>query len=163
MNIKVIGKILLLFAYALTTHTTFGQSRIPAQPAPESSTGVLSRIEKYKAPPYPKSLYLDRETYDYRKMSKREIPPTLTDTFICDIWQRLTMNLKLTITPEQVSEANIKQAFDIYLTRNHDDIAGYRPWTHWNFIRKLTEAERDTLARETVEYIKKNGIRDVKE
>ena len=91
------------------------------------------------------------------------LPATLTDTFVCDIWQRVTMDLKLKITPEQVSEEVIKQAMNVYLTRKWDDIAGYRPWTHWNFIKSLKEPQRDSLAKEFVEYISKNGVRDVKD
>jgi len=128
----------------------------PAQP-----TAVLPRIEKYKAPPYPKSGFLDRETYDYRRASKEPVPPTLTDVLICDIWQRLTLDLKMKIKAEDVSEALIKQAMQIYLDRRADDIAGYRPWTHWNFIRRLTAPQRETLAQEVVAYIKQNGVKDV--
>lgn len=72
------------------------------------------------------------------------------------------MDLKLKLDPKEISEDVIKAAIAIYLKRNHDDIAGYRPWTHWNFIRKLKEPERQTLAAEVVAYIKKNGVRDVK-
>lgn len=143
-----------------------GQTKSPgkASPAPVSAPQpILPRIEKYKAPPYPKSVYLSGETYDYRIKSRSPLPPTLTDIFVCDIWQRVTMDLKLKITPEQVSEEVIKQAFDVYLTRKWDDIAGYRPWTYWNFIRSLKEPQRDSLAKELVEYISKNGVRDVKD
>ena len=133
----------------------------PSAPAPAQTTGVLPRIEKYKAPPYPKSGFLDRETYDYRRASKEPVPPTLTDTFICDIWQRLTLDLKLKVKAEDASEALIKQAMQIYLDRRADDIAGYRPWTHWNFIRRLTAPQRDMLAQEVVAYIKQNGVKDV--
>jgi hypothetical protein len=157
---------------ALLGSSAFGQAlpRKQTKPsgkaAPPQSTSpqkILPLIEKYKAPPYPKSLYLSGETYDYRLKSREPLPPTLTDIFVCDIWQRVTMDLKLTISPEQVSEEIIKQAMNVYLTRKWDDIAGYRPWTHWNFIRRLKEPQRDSLAREFVEYISKNGVRDVKD
>lgn len=108
-------------------------------------------------------MYLVGETYYYRRKSGEPLPPTLTDTLVCDIWQRVTMDLKLKTPPEQVSEDIIKQAMNVYLTRKWDDIAGYRPWTHWNFIRQLKEPQRDSLAKELVEYIGKNGIRDVKD
>ncbi len=145
----------------LSIQVSFGQSTVPGRPAPASSTEILPRLEKYKAPPYPKSAYLDRETYDYRNLSIKPVPATLTDVFICDIWQRLTVDLKLTLRPEQVTEEQINQALGIYLTRKADDIAGYRPWTHWNFIRSLKDPERTRLARATVAYIKRHGVRDV--
>ena len=143
-----------------------GVSAMPAlaqkSSAPAATqTAILPRIEKYKAPPYPKSAFLDRETYDYRKASKEPVPPTLTDAFICDIWQRLTLDLKLKVKPEDASEALVKQAMQIYLDRRADDIAGYRPWTHWHFIRQLTAPQRETLAQEVVAYIKQNGVKDV--
>jgi hypothetical protein len=117
-------------------------------------------IEKYKAPPYPRDQYLDRETYDYRISSRRPVPATLTDVFICDVWQRVDMDLKSKVSPQDVSEDLIKQALNVYLEKNHEDIAGYRPWTHWNFIRSLKQAQRDLLVREVTDYIKKNGVRD---
>ena len=73
------------------------------------------------------------------------------------------MDLKLNVNPKEVSAETISQAMNIYLTRDWRGIAGYRPWTHWNFIRGLAVAERETLAKEIKEYIEKNGVRDVKE
>ncbi|MEN3335374.1 MAG: hypothetical protein V7641_4739 [Blastocatellia bacterium] len=146
-------------ALLLCVGTAFGQSTPPAQPA--SSYRVLPLIKKYKAPPYPASGFLDRETYGFRIKSGRPVPATLTDVLICDVWQRVTMDLKLTLNPKDVSEQIIKQAMQVYLTRRWDDIAGYRPWTHYNFIRGLKEPQRDQLAKEIVDYIAKNGIKDV--
>lgn len=126
-----------------------------------SSDPVLPLIEKYKAPPYPKSAYVTHETYDFRIKSRRPVPPTLTDVFVCDVWQRITLDLKSPIKPQEVSEALVKQAFSIYADRHWQDIAGYRPWTHWNFIRGLKEPQRNTLVTELVVYIKTKGIKDV--
>lgn len=151
--------ILIACALLISTGDAFGQSAPPAGPA--TLPPVLPRIEKYKAPPYPKSGFLDRETYGYRLQSKRPVPPTLTDVLICDVWQRVVMDLKMKVEPKGVSEETIKQAMNIYLTRRWDDIAGYRPWTHWNFIRGLKEPQRDQLAKEIVDYITKNGVKDV--
>ena len=127
---------------------------------PSRMSGVLPLIEKYKAPPFPKSSYIDRETYDYRIQSRRPVPPSLTDVFVCDIWQRVTRELKLTITPHDVSEEVVKQAMNVYLEKDWSDIAGYRPWTHWNFIRSLKAPQRNELAKEIAAYINKYGVRD---
>lgn len=134
-----------------------------ADKQPASTSVVLSLIEKYKAPPFPKTQYIDRETYDYRLRSRTPVPPTLTDVLVCDVWQRLTADLKLSPSQADVSEAMVKRAMAVYLTKPWADIAGYRPWTHWNFIRGLKESERDRLAKEIADYIKKNGVRDVKQ
>jgi len=122
---------------------------------------VLSRIETYKAPPYPKNASADREPYDSRIRDRNPVPATLPDVLVCDIWQRITKDLKLNVSPKEVSEETISQAINIYLKRDWRSLAGYRPWTHWNFIRGLDAAQRDQLAKEITEYIEKNGVRDV--
>src|SRR6266404_1022673 len=149
-----LGACLFLFCMG----PTFGQTKPPTQS--DSAGQVLSLIEKYKAPRFPATTYLDRETYDYRISSHRPVPETLTDVFICDVWQRIDMDLKSKVSPQDVSEDLIKQALNVYLEKNHDDIAGYRPWTHWNFMRSLKQSQRDVLVREVTDYIKKNGVRD---
>lgn len=148
----------LLTCLLLFCGIAFGQTK-PSEP-PASEGKVLPLIEKYKAPSYPRTQYLDRETYDYRISSHRPVPETLTDVFICDVWQRVEMDLKLKISPQEVSEDVIKQSFDIYLQKKYEDIAGYRPWTHWNFIRSLKPSQRGALVVEVTEYIRKNGVRD---
>lgn len=142
----------------LCCNSNFAQTKPSAQSAWAGQ--VLPLIEKYKAPAYPKTLYLDRETYDYRISSHRPVPETLTDVFICDVWQRVDMDLKSKITPQEVSEELIKQALNVYLEKKFEDLAGYRPWTHWNFIRSLKQPQRDALVTEITDYIKKNGVRD---
>ena len=148
----------LLLCLFLFCGTSFGQTKPSDQSA--SAGRVLLLIEKYKAPAYPRTSYLDRETYDYRVSSHRPVPETLTDVFICDVWQRVDMDLKSKIRPEEVSEEIIRQALSVYLQKKYEDIAGYRPWTHWNFIRSLKESQRDALVREITDYIRKNGVRD---
>ena len=71
----------------------------------------MKRIKTYQAPPCPSDL---KETYEYRISSNEPVPPTLTDTYMCDMYQRITMDLKITsITPSQVSEENILNAFKL--------------------------------------------------
>ena len=127
----------------------------------DKSKKVLILIEKYTCKPYPKSEYNEKETYDYRIESGNKNPSTLIDTFICDIWQRIDMDLKYNILPENVTLEIINDAFEIYNKKDWNHIAGYRPWTHWNFINSLTPADKQILANETLQYIVKYGIRDV--
>lgn len=125
------------------------------------SENVLSKIETYKSPPYPISKNIDRETYDYRTKTQSTVPPTLTDVFICDLWQRMTMDLELRgISIYRVSEEDVQRALNIYLYKNWEEISGFRPWTHSNFIRSLNENQRKILAKEVVEYMSKNGVKD---
>jgi hypothetical protein len=121
----------------------------------------LIKIETYKCDPYPKSQYIDKETYDYRTADGTAVPPTLTDVLICDLWQRIDFDLKIKVTREEVTEEIISATMVIYLYRDWSNIAGYRPWTHSNFIKSLTVDQRKTLAAEVVSYIKKNGVKDV--
>ena len=111
---------------------------------------VLSRVETYKAPP-------DRRPH----LETYPTSATLPDVLVSDIWKKITYDLKLKVSPKDVSEATISQAINIYLTRDWPGIGGHRPWTHWNFIRGLDKAERAALAKEIKEYIAKNGVRDV--
>lgn len=129
---------------------------------PIATYPVLSRIDTYKAPPYPKNASADREPYDYRIRDRKPVPATLPDVLVCDIWQRIIKDLKLNVSSKEVSAEMIHQAFIIYLSRPWTDMTGYRPWTHYNFIRGLSDAEREALAKEITEYIEKNGVRDVK-
>ncbi len=160
-NVYELGPLIDIKKCKLELTAASEQAERPARPA--SSTAVLPLVEKYKAPAYPRSSYLDRETYDYRLRSGRPVPATLTDVLVCDVWQRITLDLKLEVKPEQVSEETIRTGVNIYLERGWNDIAGYRPWTHWNFIRRLKATQRDALVKEITLYIKMNGVRDVKE
>lgn len=156
-------RLLSIAAMSLSLFATASMGQV-SPPARSGASGrVLPLIEKYKAPSYPKTLFLDRETYDYRIRHRRPVPATRTDVFICDIWQRITVDLNLTLDPDEASDEAVRQALGIYLERNWNDIAGYRPWTHWNFIRRLKEPQRNSLAMEVAAYIRKNGVRDVKE
>ncbi len=121
----------------------------------------LQKIETFKAPKYPKSKYVEMETYDYRIQNKAPIPATLTDTFICDVWQRTYIELELDIPVEEVMPEIIQDAIEVYMEKEPIKLAGYRPWTHGHFIRSLTEEQRAALALEVYNYIIENGVRDV--
>jgi hypothetical protein len=127
------------------------------------SSPVLPRIETYKAPAFPKSDALDMEAYDLRLKDHDPIPPTLADVLVCDVWQRVTMDLKLRQSPKEASEDTIRRGINVYLERDWRQIAGYRPWTHWNFIRGLNESQRALLAKEITAHIKEHGVRDVRD
>ena len=65
------------------------------------------------------------------------------------------------ITKNHVSEDNVKQALNVYVERDWNNIAGYRPWTHLNFVRSLSPQDREILAKEVVKYMEANGVRDL--
>lgn len=121
---------------------------------------ILEAIDAYQAPPYPRNAQLSQETYGYRIDSGAPLPPTLVDTFICDLWQRVYLDLKVPQPPTECTHELIAQGMTIYLTRGWRNIAGFRPWTHWNYIRGLSDNEREKLAKEATHYILAHGVLD---
>ena len=120
------------------------------------SLGVeLSKLQTYRASPYPVSGV--QEVYDFRKNNGLAVPKTFVDTFICDIWMLIVKenpNVNLT----NLNLSNINVALDIYINRDFAQISGYRPWTHSNFIKSLSQQQRNILAQETLNFIQKNGV-----
>lgn len=124
----------------------------------KSSKSVLSRIEKFEAA---KTESLP-ETYAFRVRSGVPVPPTLTDTLVVDIFQRMAMDLSMpNPDPKTVTVEDVEKAIAVYTTKTGDDIAGFRPFTHHKFINELSEADRKTLAKEIHAYAKANGVKDV--
>lgn len=122
----------------------------------------LEKIESYKTLKPMPSESGAKEVYDFRVESNLPVPPTLTDVLVFDLWQRITSDLKKDIGTRSVNIDLMNASIDIYLKKEFGEIAGYRPWTNWNFIRSLTKEQRTTLANEVVEYLKTNGIKDAK-
>jgi hypothetical protein len=128
----------------------------------QQKTSILQRIESYKAPPMPADAFGDgKETYDHRLDEDVPTPPTLVDTFISDLYQRITIDLRISSRRRcNISQGKIMSALDIYMDRDWAKIAGYRPWTHWNFVRSLDESSRKILGKEVLDYVLKEGIKD---
>ncbi len=122
-----------------------------------SSKSILSNIITYSAP----SDESFNETYEFRASSNKSVPPTLIDTFICDVWQRLDFDLNKNL--KNITINDIRDALAIYLNRSAYEIAGYRPWTHSCFIKSLDSDEIRVLAQEIFEYEKEYGVRNIKE
>ena len=141
-----------------------GQRKIPLsskqKPTPRKVSFLL-RVEYYKAPPPPMMKFAYKETYDNRLDHDDPIPPTLVDTFIADLYERMVMDLKISSKRRcNISQDKIIRSLSVYMDRNWSQIGGYRPWTHWNFIRSLNEAERKILSGEILEYMLREGIKD---
>ena len=64
------------------------------------------------------------------------------------------------ISRDLYTKEDILKLIDIYHNTDWSLIAGYRPWTNWNFIKSLKKDEIDQLASEIVGYIRRNGIKD---
>ena len=128
---------------------------------------ILGRVRKYK---YSVINDYPIDCYNYRIKESLPVPPSYIDTFICDIAVHCHKKLKtkmakeespIRIINEEIDEKIIGKGIRIYRKRGWHRIAGYRPYTHWYFIRSLTKAERKLLIKEIVEYIKTNGIMDI--
>ncbi len=126
----------------------------------QENSSILQRIETYQAPPFPQqSQYSDRETYDQRIRYGRSVPSSFSATLVADLWLIMTEHLELTgLSPTRVREDQVASAINFYLTRNWTNIAGYRPWTHWNFMYSLSAQNRAVLARDVAEYIQTYGV-----
>ncbi len=134
-------------------------------PDPSKSASMLRRLDTFKAPPFPKERYggvLEYESYDYRIRGGTPVPPTLVDTLVCDFWIVMKKNFQESPDPASVTEAQLARVVDFYLAGDYGRIPGYRPWTHWNFIRGLTEAERTRLVQDILHYVRVKGIREAK-
>jgi len=163
---KKIQKLLTLFIMLLFPLSLIAENTDPSAESINENIKkyqILSAIETYKAPDFPELEFVDRETYDYRTSTNYPVPPTLTDTFVCDIWLLVPRNFKMNDSiPSSIDEKIILNVFDIYTNKKWTKIPGFRPWTHWNFIHTLNDSQKKTLAVEVADYIKKNGVSNIR-
>jgi hypothetical protein len=95
------------------------------------------------------------EPYGLRLTQGLPLPPSYVDTFIND----LLLNSDTPFDGKTVTKAIIMAVINKYASQPIDDLQGYRPWNHWNFIQSLDESARNQLAQEVVDYVKLYGIR----
>ena len=120
---------------------------------------VLSRIELYEAPPFPKDRYfLPAENYDVRRVFRAGVPSTLTETLVCDLFEQITNESKARYQIAGARESDIERAIQKYVDVDWGKISGYRPWTHWNFIRGIGGTARRELAREVVDFARAKRV-----
>lgn len=119
---------------------------------------VLARIEYYDPTQGGKVTKPFSETYDYRISSGSYLPPSLIDCFIADI--KIVGGQAFSISSHKVPAGAVQAAIKRYTIESASDVAGYRPWAHWSFVRSLSEADRRTLATEVEDYAKEYGFID---
>lgn len=105
------------------------------------------------------------ETYDFRNSSGAPNPPSLIDCFTADIKIIYKQKDKMgiaditeTIEGKNLSSASALRILGVYLNKEARSIPGYMPWTHWSFVKSLTESQRNQLAKELQGYIKEYGF-----
>jgi hypothetical protein len=128
----------------------------------EVAVPVLERITYFAGPPFPRrDSPHDGEAYDFRRIQEKTLPPSKVDTLICDLWALATnVPQAVATSPAQLTKDDIRCAIRLYETQPWSRLRGYRPWTHWNFVNRLTPEERNTLAKEAHAYMIKVGIRN---
>ena len=138
----------------------------------KTNSKILPLIETFEKPkPAPKldpssdnffedamNLAENYDTYEINLQSGKKLPPSLTDTLSCDI---CTLNERDDddFQTSHITIQNIKYAFNKYLKSSLDEIAGYRPRVHSNFIKQFQADELALLAKEILQYIDLNGVR----
>ncbi len=125
-----------------------------------SSAQVLSKFENYTCAPYPANQYDLQEAYYLDKRNGYPVPPTKVEALICDIYQRIETDLALDVEPSMVTEEMIQKAIDIYISTDWKNIAGNFPWTLSNFIKDLSQNDRELLVREVTQYMLEYGVYD---
>ena len=104
------------------------------------------------------------ETYEFRYVDNAPNPPSLVDCFTADLQilykQKNSYGIitKESIGNKSLPSATAKKILDVYLKKEYNNIPGYRPWTHWRFVKSLTENQREQLAIELQGYISQYGF-----
>jgi hypothetical protein len=107
------------------------------------------------------------ETYEYRYGSGSPNPPSLIDCFTADlkiIYNQRTnfgiTDITETISTKSLPSSAAKRIIEVYLAVDYNKIPGYRPWSHWSFVKSLTESQRTQLATELQGYITEYGFNE---
>jgi hypothetical protein len=131
----------------------------------KSKYPLLATIESFDVTKGGQSEKPFSETYDFRYATGAANPPSLIDCFTADIKiiynQRDKMgiaDITETIGGKNLSSASAIKIMGVYLSKEARSIPGYMPWTHWSFVKSLTESQRNQLAKELAGYIKEYGF-----
>jgi hypothetical protein len=148
----------------------------PAQPVPlkkmeaakfakvRSNYPLLATIENYDGTNAGKVKKPITETYEFRYEHKSPNPPSLVDCFTADLQilykQKSHYGIvdTVSLSNKSLPSATAKKILEAYLNYEYNNIPGYRPWTHWRFVKGLTESQREQLAAELQGYISQYGF-----
>ena len=62
------------------------------------------------------------------------------------------------LTKKNLPAASAEMLMNIDLKKEARNVPGYKPWTHWKFVRSLKESQMGQLAKELEGYIKQYGF-----
>lgn len=130
----------------------------------KSSYPLLATIEDYDATKGGKVKKPITETYEYRYGSSSPNPPSLIDCFTADLKVIFNQSTNFGLSDigsvggRSLPSSSAKKLMEVYINKDYNSIPGYRPWTHWSFVRGLTEAQRTQLAKELQGYVAEYGF-----
>lgn len=126
---------------------------------------LLATVESYDVTNGGKDPKPFSETYDFRLTSGAGNPPSAIDCFTADlqILYKQRKNFDLSGMPENITKNNLPSAsaemlMNVYLKKEARNVPGYKPWTHWKFVRSLTQSQLSQLAIELEGYVKQYGF-----
>lgn len=121
-----------------------------------ASHKILEKLKTYNAPSPPVT---DKQAVKDLEQARMKYYKTPEEALAYDVWRILTKDLDLSqLNHNTVTERDAVRAFEIYQTKHYGKIAGFRPWTHWNFMRSLSTGDLEILATEIVEYMRTHGV-----
>jgi hypothetical protein len=111
----------------------------------------MSRLDAYDAHgPKP-------ETYDYRIRDGVPVPSKQM-ALVVDVCYLFQMQLDSTFKPLHARPEDVSAALRIYETRDWMRTPGLRPFTHTQFVRSLSDTERDALTLEITNVLRSGRI-----
>jgi hypothetical protein len=131
----------------------------------KSKYPLLATIENYDATKGGSIKKPITETYEYRVGSSSPNPPSLIDCLTTDV--QIIYNQKTnfgitdmaeTIEGKSLPSSVAKRILQVYMVTDYNKLPGFRPWTHWSFIRGLSEDQRTQLAKELEGYVAQYGF-----
>jgi hypothetical protein len=130
----------------------------------KSSYPLLATIENFDGTNRGKIKKPITETYEFRYNSNSSNPPSLIDCLTADMQILYNQRTKYgiadaeSIASKSLPSSTAKKILEVYLNYEYNNIPGYRPWTHWRFVKSLTENQRTQLATELEGYISQYGF-----
>lgn len=123
----------------------------------DRSTPTLDRLSTYDPGPYPTTGHMKGDPYDYRQASGTAVPKKNV-ALVVDICQLALIDdstFKPNLASRDVVTSTIRRHYE---AKDWREIPGLRPWTHSNFVKSLTTADRERLVDEVVDTMKSGRV-----
>ena len=131
----------------------------------KSKYPLLATLETYDVTNGGKDPKPFSETYDFRQASGAGNPPSAVDCFTADLQILYTQrknyglaDMTETLEKNKLSAGAAEKLLGVYGQKEARSIPGYKPWTHWNFVKSLSAQQKTKLAVQLEAYIKQYGF-----